>query len=138
MKTTTLGTWEFKYNEATNTLRLFLNSGGSDAVLFAITPENVYSVLEALSDESTKFIQLTGQPMKPEYTLVMSMEDNYEVDMEWATTYNSWEDDLSRGFNGEPDSYLLVFEDRDRAMLLASLYEEPSLEHLTLQADMAG
>lgn len=139
MQSITLGTWQFHYNEASNALRLFLNSGGqNDAALFAITPENVYEVLEALSDESTQFLQFIGQPMKPEYALVLSMEDAYEVDTVWEAVYNSWEDDLSKGFNGEPKPYILVFEERDREMLLASLYEEPALEHLTLQADMAG
>lgn len=137
MKAITLGTWQFQYNEASNTLRLFLNSGSvKDAALFTITPEGVYSWLEALSDSSTEAMQLMGQPMKAEYEMVMSMEDPYEVETVMEAVYNMWEDDLSKGFNGDVQEYMLTFEGRDREMLLASLFEEPALEHLTLQADL--
>lgn len=138
MRAVKLETWEFAYNETHNELRLLVNSGSNkDSVLFSIAPENVYAVMEALESPDNESLELVGQPMKPEMMLVLTMEDPYEVDSTLEYAYRIQNDDVSEGFNGEKQSFKLYFEDQQGQRMFAStFFDEPSLEHLTLQADM--
>lgn len=138
MRYVKLETWEFAYNEAHNELRLLVNSGSSkNAVLFSIVPDNVYAVMEALADPETDSLELTGQPMKQEMVLVLGMDGPYEVDSTLEYAYRIQDDDISEGFNGTKQPYTLFFDDmQGQRMFASTFFDEPALEHLTLQADM--
>lgn len=134
MQTVAPGDWVVSYSEPENALRLFVNGWSREAVLFRITKDNVVPVMEFLDGSSPEGLVLLGQPMvSQEHVLVE--EGDWETDDFYAPNYDSQDETLTKFYRGEPQEYLLKFNDsRDLAMLSVSVWEHWALDHLLAEA----
>lgn len=136
MKTVSLDMWELLYKEGSNELRLFVNSMDASAVLFSLTPGNIDAFLETMMTENADHFVLPGQAMVPVKSTTYFI-DYGDVDGEYGyeeteLNYTLRNDDLSAFKVGEVEDYKVELDEETRRMFVYTLWQEASLEWLSL------